>query len=133
MELERQGVLLEKTIRAKTEAEDAADSSPQQGREDAVGGQTSPAPTAVNDKVCDNRDSDANVPDIIKDSPEKPPRVIPEGPPPPTLRVDPPPDNDASVISGPSSLEVEDMILQLFDLVNLKNELFRRQTELMYL
>lgn len=35
--------------------------------------------------------------------------------------------------SGPNSIEVEDMILQLFELVNEKNELFRRQTELMYL
>ena len=30
-------------------------------------------------------------------------------------------------------LQVEDMILQLFELVNEKNDLFRRQTELMYL
>lgn len=30
-------------------------------------------------------------------------------------------------------IDVEDMILQLFELVNEKNELFRRQTELMYL
>ncbi|XP_066138602.1 F-actin-monooxygenase MICAL3 isoform X2 [Euwallacea fornicatus] len=30
-------------------------------------------------------------------------------------------------------IEVEDLILQLFELVNEKNELFRRQTELMYL
>lgn len=29
--------------------------------------------------------------------------------------------------------EVEDMILQLFELINLKNELFRKQAELMYL
>lgn len=40
---------------------------------------------------------------------------------------------DGSVSSGPSSIEVEDMILQLFELVNEKNELFRRQTELMYM
>lgn len=33
----------------------------------------------------------------------------------------------------PNSKEVEDLILQLFDLVNEKNELFRRQAELMYL
>lgn len=31
------------------------------------------------------------------------------------------------------SPEVEDLVLQLFELVNEKNELFRRQTELMYL
>ena len=45
------------------------------------------------------------------------------------------PDNpeDSMTSSGPSSIEVEDMILQLFELVNEKNELFRRQTELMYL
>lgn len=30
-------------------------------------------------------------------------------------------------------IEVEDLILQLFELVNEKNELFRKQTELMYL
>lgn len=35
--------------------------------------------------------------------------------------------------SSPNSIEVEDMIMQLFELVNEKNELFRRQTELMYL
>lgn len=29
--------------------------------------------------------------------------------------------------------EVEDLILQLFEIVNEKNELFRRQAELMYL
>lgn len=33
----------------------------------------------------------------------------------------------------PNSKEVEDLILQLFELVNEKNELFRRQAELMYL
>ncbi|XP_068239562.1 MICAL-like protein 1 isoform X2 [Palaemon carinicauda] len=44
------------------------------------------------------------------------------------------PQEDAATInSGPSSIEVEDMIMQLFELVNEKNELFRRQTELMYL
>ena len=32
----------------------------------------------------------------------------------------------------PAGVEVEEMILQLFDLVNEKNELLRRQTELMY-
>lgn len=32
-----------------------------------------------------------------------------------------------------SAAEVEDMILQLFELVNEKNELFRKQAELMYL
>ena len=46
-------------------------------------------------------------------------------------------DDTASITSGnnsgPPSIEVEDMILQLFELVNEKNELFRRQTELMYL
>lgn len=30
-------------------------------------------------------------------------------------------------------VEVEDQVLQLFELVNEKNELFRRQAELMYL
>ena len=30
-------------------------------------------------------------------------------------------------------LQAEDLIVQLFDLVNEKNELFRRQTELMYM
>ncbi|XP_030378616.1 MICAL-like protein 1 isoform X2 [Scaptodrosophila lebanonensis] len=34
---------------------------------------------------------------------------------------------------GQNSKEVEDLILQLFELVNEKNELFRRQAELMYL
>ena len=29
--------------------------------------------------------------------------------------------------------QAEDLIVQLFDLVNEKNELFRRQTELMYM
>ncbi|KAK7068229.1 hypothetical protein SK128_026294 [Halocaridina rubra] len=43
------------------------------------------------------------------------------------------PEDAANVNSGPSSIEVEDMIMQLFELVNEKNELFRRQTELMYL
>ncbi|XP_076066802.1 MICAL-like protein isoform X2 [Oratosquilla oratoria] len=41
--------------------------------------------------------------------------------------------NEPDNSSGPNSIEVEDMILQLFELVNEKNELFRRQTELMYL
>lgn len=30
-------------------------------------------------------------------------------------------------------IDVEDLILQLFELVNEKNELFRKQAELMYL
>lgn len=34
---------------------------------------------------------------------------------------------------APNTKEVEDLILQLFELVNEKNELFRRQAELMYL
>ena len=34
---------------------------------------------------------------------------------------------------GKPSKEVEDLIMQLFELVNEKNELFRRQAELMYL
>lgn len=42
-------------------------------------------------------------------------------------------DDDSIPSSGPNSIEVEDMILQLFELVNEKNELFRRQTELMYM
>ncbi|XP_063868543.1 LOW QUALITY PROTEIN: MICAL-like protein 1 [Scylla paramamosain] len=71
-ELERQGVLLETSIRKRTEA--SAPSSPQE---------------------------------------ETPPSSLPP--------------------SSPNSIEVEDMILQLFELVNEKNELFRRQTELMYL
>ncbi|XP_064120277.1 MICAL-like protein 1 isoform X2 [Macrobrachium nipponense] len=44
-----------------------------------------------------------------------------------------PQEDAATLSSGPSSIEVEDMIMQLFELVNEKNELFRRQTELMYL
>ena len=32
-----------------------------------------------------------------------------------------------------ADLQAEDLIVQLFDLVNEKNELFRRQTELMYM
>lgn len=35
--------------------------------------------------------------------------------------------------SSPNTKEVEDLILQLFEIVNEKNELFRRQAELMYL
>jgi MICAL-like protein 1 len=31
------------------------------------------------------------------------------------------------------SIEVEDLVLQLFEVVNEKNELFRKQAELMYL
>lgn len=42
-------------------------------------------------------------------------------------------DDSLSPSSGPNSIEVEDMIMQLFELVNEKNELFRRQTELMYM
>ncbi|XP_067642078.1 F-actin-monooxygenase MICAL3 isoform X2 [Eurosta solidaginis] len=46
-------------------------------------------------------------------------------------------DGKKSVASGTepvqNSKEVEDLILQLFELVNEKNELFRRQAELMYL
>lgn len=41
--------------------------------------------------------------------------------------------NSGASGSGYQGLEVEDMILQLFELVNEKNELFRRQTELMYM
>lgn len=37
------------------------------------------------------------------------------------------------LIDSATSAEVEDMILQLFEIVNEKNELFRRQAELMYL
>ena len=39
----------------------------------------------------------------------------------------------SSMGSNSAGVEVEDMILQLFELVNEKNELFRRQTELMYM
>jgi len=35
--------------------------------------------------------------------------------------------------TAPYALDIEDMILQLFDLVNEKNALFRRQAELMYM
>lgn len=42
-------------------------------------------------------------------------------------------DDDSIPSSGPNSIEVEDMIMQLFELVNEKNELFRQQTELMYM
>lgn len=44
-------------------------------------------------------------------------------------------DNENKPISEfkPNSKEAEDLILQLFELVNEKNELFRRQAELMYL
>lgn len=37
------------------------------------------------------------------------------------------------VADSSASAQVEDMILQLFELVNEKNELFRKQAELMYL
>lgn len=40
---------------------------------------------------------------------------------------------DGSEPSLTSGVHVEEMILQLFDLVNEKNELLRRQTELMYI
>lgn len=33
----------------------------------------------------------------------------------------------------PNTKEVEDLILQLFEIVNEKNDLFRRQAELMYM
>ena len=44
-------------------------------------------------------------------------------------------DDPAAPGGGRDSLgpEVEDLIVQLFDLVNEKNDLFRRQTELMYM
>lgn len=44
-------------------------------------------------------------------------------------------DNEQTPIDEfkPNTKEVEDLILQLFELVNEKNELFRRQAELMYL
>lgn len=38
-----------------------------------------------------------------------------------------------AVSDAATGAEVEDMILQLFELVNEKNELFRKQAELMYL
>lgn len=48
--------------------------------------------------------------------------------------VDPLKSNDSPSANNQSnSKEVEDLILQLFELVNDKNELFRRQAELMYL
>ena len=42
-------------------------------------------------------------------------------------------DPDDTGDRGSSSIEMEEQILQLFDLVNEKNELLRRQTELMYI
>lgn len=42
-------------------------------------------------------------------------------------------DLDVSSLSARNTKEVEDLIMQLFDLVVEKNELFRRQAELMYL
>ena len=38
-----------------------------------------------------------------------------------------------SLPHGKNPKEVEELILQLFEIVNEKNELFRRQAELMYL
>ena len=60
-----------------------------------------------------------NVPDIIMNiNPKpKPPRIATEK----TPNVNTP------------NIDLEDMIMQLFEIVNHKNELFRRQTELMYL
>lgn len=40
---------------------------------------------------------------------------------------------EVAMHSAPNTKEVEDLILQLFEIVNEKNELFRRQAELMYL
>uniref|UniRef100_A0A182TT96 LIM zinc-binding domain-containing protein n=1 Tax=Anopheles melas TaxID=34690 RepID=A0A182TT96_9DIPT len=42
-------------------------------------------------------------------------------------------DVDFDIRLQPNSKEVEDLLMQLFELVNEKNELFRRQAELMYL
>uniref|UniRef100_A0A182VHP5 LIM zinc-binding domain-containing protein n=1 Tax=Anopheles merus TaxID=30066 RepID=A0A182VHP5_ANOME len=42
-------------------------------------------------------------------------------------------DVDLDIRLQPNSKEVEDLLMQLFELVNEKNELFRRQAELMYL
>lgn len=42
--------------------------------------------------------------------------------------------HDLSFVDNDSlPIDVEDLILQLFELVNEKNELFRKQAELMYL
>ncbi|XP_018014142.2 uncharacterized protein LOC108671167 isoform X2 [Hyalella azteca] len=123
MELERQGVLLEKSIRARTE--DLENTPPQPAEtsklaEDSVDGSAPESPDS--NIACNDQ-----VPDIVKDTPA----------PPPVIRVTTddgsPEDNSQEYSNGPGSLEVEDMIMQLFELVNLKNELFRRQTELMYL
>lgn len=37
------------------------------------------------------------------------------------------------ILDSSLTQEVEDLVLQLFELVNEKNELFRKQAELMYL
>lgn len=188
-ELERQGVLLEKAIRARTE-----NTGSTWDGENIPGGSVAPTPPPIrgdhldgatlieNDRKrlaspdvydtsgitagiratddtsgagtgviravdssglaspgadqVDNRVRDADVPDIVKDTPAKPPHSTSPSSAPNTFDLPPMSvtdhDND-SAMSGPSSLEVEDMIMQLFELVNLKNELFRRQTELMYL
>ncbi|KAF2357394.1 protein of unknown function DUF3585 [Trinorchestia longiramus] len=129
MELERQGVLLEKSIRARTEEQNSTAAGDEKltqivSEQDCVDGKPSEDPETDSNITCNDQ-----VPDIVKDTP-------------PALRVSSPDstpqyDNEATIdydeSSGPNSLEVEDMILQLFELVNLKNELFRRQTELMYL
>lgn len=170
MELERQGVLLEKSIRARTENTPSwdADNIPPGSipvsqppvRGDNVDGATllendrNRACPAIEETVSADKDNDAaarsppagcdeldnkarndDVPDIVKDTPPKPPRatLTPSPSSLPSISI-----NDTACVehdsmSGPSSIEVEDMIMQLFDLVNLKNELFRRQTELMYL
>ena len=115
MELERQGVLLEKTIRAKTE--------PSWGDNQAMAAEDAKNTDA---EVIENSNADDLPADDNKmrnaEVPDKAPRGAEND------------DDEASMTnSGPSSIEVEDMILQLFELVNFKNELFRRQTELMYL
>lgn len=48
-------------------------------------------------------------------------------------RCEGPDQPDEIVENVTNSKDVEDLIMQLFDLVNEKNELFRRQAELMYL
>ena len=114
MELERQGVLLEKTIRAKTE--------PSWGDNQAMAAEEAKNTDA---EVIENSNAD----DLPADDNKMRNAQVPD-----KENADVSHDDEASMTnSGPSSIEVEDMILQLFELVNFKNELFRRQTELMYL
>ena len=178
MELERQGVLLEKSIRARSESSSGAgewdaENYPQREplKGDDVDGQTLLANqlqsidsntkvqnnTSIGNKAMDepvgppkpprssyqetdsNRASNASTELPLDNSIEKgtaeESRIIPDCE---KNRIslqsnDKFSEASDNYASGPSSLDVEDMIMQLFELVNLKNELFRRQTELMYL